>query len=71
MKLRTIRFFKDETECKQSDPRLEYADCVLITFQSKKKGKRIDTVTKRALGNSIFLAVGSSGQMNLKLFRNK
>ena len=57
LRLRCLRFFKDRRELHHSDPYLEYADCVPITFEWEKKDERNDTVTPLALENIILFPV--------------
>ena len=51
--LRNIRFFRNGRELSHSDPLLEYADCVSITFEFQKKDERMDTVTQMASYDTI------------------
>ena len=53
LRLYCLRLFKDEIELQHSDPYLEYADCVSITFKCQKKDKRKYTVIKLASENII------------------
>ena len=48
MCIRNICFFFDGRELSHNDPRLEYADCVSVTFEFQKKDERNDTVTQMA-----------------------
>ena len=48
MCIRNIRFFLDGRELSHNDPRLEYADCVSVTFEFQKKDERNNTVTQMA-----------------------
>ena len=57
MRLRCLRFFKEGRELQHSDTYLEYADCVLITFEWENKDERNDTVTQLALEHIIICPV--------------
>ena len=57
LRLRCIRFFKDGRELRHSDPNLEYADCVSITFEWQNKYERNDTVTQLASEHIILCKV--------------
>ena len=57
LKLRNIRFFRRGRLLSHSDPKLDSADCVSITFEFQKKDERNDTVTQRARKHSIFCPV--------------
>ena len=46
LKLRNIRFFKKGREISHSNPWLEYADRVAVTFEFQKKDEKNDTVTQ-------------------------
>ena len=46
LRLRNIRFFRNGKKMTHTNPWLEYADCVSVTFEWKKKDTRMDTVTK-------------------------
>ena len=46
LRLKNIRFFTEGIETSHDSPDLEFADCVLITFEFQKKDERNDTVTQ-------------------------
>ena len=57
LRLCCLRFFKDGRELQYSDPYLEYADCVSITFEWQNKDEINDTVTQLASENIIICPV--------------
>ena len=57
LRLRCLRFFKDGRELQHSDPYLEYADCVSISFEWQNKDERNDTVTQLASEDIILCPV--------------
>ena len=57
LRLLCLRFFKDMRELQHSDPYLEYADCVSITFEWKNKEERNETVTHLASEHIIICPV--------------
>ena len=48
MRLRGIRFFLNGRELQHYENKLEYADCVAITFEWQKKDDRMDVVKQMA-----------------------
>ena len=57
LKLSCMRLLKDGREIQHSDPYLDYADCVSITFEWQKKDEINDTVTQLASENKILCLV--------------
>ena len=57
LRLSCLRFFKEGRELQHSDPYLEYADYISITFEWKNKYDRNDTVTQLALEHIIICPV--------------
>ena len=57
LRLRNVRFFGDGIELGHDSPRLEYADCVSITFEMQKKDEKGDTVTQIATGDELLCPV--------------
>ena len=55
--MHNIRFFSQGKELSHDNPRLEYADCVSITFEFQKKDERNDTVTQMASGDILLCPV--------------
>ena len=52
-----MRFFKDGRKIQHSDPYLEDADCVSITFEWQKKDEINDMLTQLALEHIILCLV--------------
>ena len=57
LRLRCIRFFKDGVQLRHDSPRLEFADCVSVTFEKQKKDERNDTTTQIATDDSLLCPV--------------
>jgi len=57
LKLRNICFFKDGKEIRHSKLRLEFVDCVLITFEWQKNDEIMNTVIQVASEDTIFCLV--------------
>ncbi len=53
LQLRNIRFFQGGRELDHGDGKLEYADCMLITFEWLKNDELMDTVTQMASENAL------------------
>lgn len=53
LKLRNIRFFKNGRELKHSDPNLDNADSVALTFEWQKKDVKFDTVSHMQSGDPL------------------
>lgn len=57
LRVRNIKFLLDGVILKHSDPRLEFADSVSITFEWQKNDLRFDTVTQFATGDFLLCPV--------------
>lgn len=57
IRIRNIRFLLDGVVLSHSDPRLEFADCVSITFEWQKNDCRFETVTQMATGDLLLCPV--------------
>ena len=57
LRLRNIVFLRRGRIIPHSSPELEYADCVVITFEFQKKDERNDTVTMHATGHKFMCPV--------------
>mmetsp|Transcript_30867 Transcript_30867/g.65030 ORF Transcript_30867/g.65030 Transcript_30867/m.65030 type:complete len:470 (+) Transcript_30867:3029-4438(+) len=57
LRLRNIRFLLNGRELDHGNSRLEFADCVAITFEWQKKDERMDTVTQMASGDALLCPV--------------
>jgi hypothetical protein len=51
VRLRDIRFFRGGEQLDHNNLKLEYADCVSITFERQKKDEKMDTITQMASGD--------------------
>jgi len=57
LRLRNVAFLRRGRIIPHSSPELEYADCVMITFEFQKKDERNDTVTMHATGHKFMCPV--------------
>ena len=55
--VRNFRFFKDNIEIPHSDPNLQLANCVSITFESQKNDEKNETVTQERSGDDTMCPV--------------
>ena len=54
VRLRDIRLFQGRGEqLDHDDPKMEYTNCVSITFERQKKDEKLDTTNQMALGESL------------------
>ena len=53
VRLRDIQFFREGEQLDHNDPKLEYTNCVSITFKRQKKDEKMDTINQMTLGESL------------------
>jgi hypothetical protein len=61
--LQNIKFIKDGKVIDHEDDRLEYADCVAITFEMQKKEEKNDTVHHKSTNDYIMCPVRAAAQL--------
>jgi hypothetical protein len=57
IRLHNICFFWGAEQLDHDHPRLEYANCVSVTFERQKRDKKMDTITQKASGDRILCPV--------------